>query len=108
MSEPSKTKDTKQPKKIKDKATFTETADKTNPNSKEVTIEDVTEIYPSKNQPLVSSSLKENSNKTPQNPSETEILQDNTENQEKVTQNVIEKGKSASHTAKTQSEKPFD
>ena len=69
--EPVKTKDTKQPKKIKDKAALTVATDNTDPNPKEVTVEDVTEIFPSKNQPLVSSSLKENSNSTPQNTSET-------------------------------------
>lgn len=93
MPEPVKTKDAKQPKKIKDKAALSEAADETDPNPKEVTIKDVTKIYPSKNQPVVSSSLKENSNNTPQYASETEILQDNTENQEKVTENVVEKRK---------------
>ena len=57
---------------------------------------------------MVSSPLKENSNNTPQNISQTEIHQDNTEKQKKVTENVVEKGKSASHNTKTQSEKPFD
>jgi len=108
VPEPVKTKDTKQPKRIKEKDTLTGSSDKIGPNPIEVIVKDVTEIYPSKNQPLVSSSLKENSNSTPQNTSKTEILQDNTENQEKVTENVVEKGRSASHNTKTQSEKPFD
>jgi len=43
-----KTKDTKQPKMIKEKVTFTEPVDKTDSNPKEVTVEDVTETYPSK------------------------------------------------------------
>lgn len=61
----------------------------------------------SKNQPLVSSSSKENSNNTPQNTSEIEKAQDNTKNQEKITENIVEKGKSSSHNTKTQSDKPF-
>jgi len=47
--QPIKPKDTKQPKKIKEKAALTEPSDKIGPNPKEVTVEDVTEIYPSKN-----------------------------------------------------------
>jgi len=80
--EPIKPKDTKQPKKIKDKAALIELSDKTGPNPKEVIVEDVSDIQTFKNQPLVSSSSKENSNSTPQNISKTKILQDNTENQE--------------------------
>jgi len=44
-----KPKDTKQPKKIKDKAVLTKPADKTDPNLKEVTIEDVIDVQASKN-----------------------------------------------------------
>jgi len=39
-----KSNDTKQPKKVKDKAAITELADKTNPKLKEVTIEDVSDV----------------------------------------------------------------
>jgi len=108
VPEPIKPKDTKQPKKIKDKAVLTEPSDKTDPNPKEVTVEDVTEIHASKNQPFVSSSSKENVSSAPKNTSETEILQDNTEDQKEIAENVVEKGKSASHNTKTQSKKPFD
>lgn len=72
VPEPIKPKDTKQPKNIKDQTILTGSSGKTGPNLKEVTVEDVTEIYPSKNHPLVSSSSKENSNKTSENTSETE------------------------------------
>jgi len=56
----------------------------------------------------VSSSSKENLKSTPQNTSEIEMPQDNTENQEKIAESAIEKGKSASHNTKTQLDKPFD
>jgi len=71
-------------------------------------MEDVTETYPSKNRPLVSSSSKDNPNNTPRITSKTEILQDDTENQEKVTKSVVDKEISTSYNTKIQSEKPFD
>ena len=46
--------DTNQPKKIKEKAALIETANKIVPNPKEVTIEDVSDMQPSNNQPFVS------------------------------------------------------
>jgi len=60
-------------------------------------VEDVTETYPLKNQPLLSSSLKNNPRNTPQTTSEAEILEDDTENQEKVTKSVVEKETTTSH-----------
>lgn len=73
-----------------------------------MTVEDVTDVQASKNQPFVSYSSKENSNNAPKDSSKTEIPQGNIPNQKKITGSPIEKGKSASHTTKTQSEKPFD
>jgi len=108
MPEPIKPKDTKQPKKIKDKAILTEPSDKIDPNPKEITTEDVTDVQASKKQPFTLHSSKENSKSNPQNTSEIEIPQDNIQDQEKITESTIEKGKSASHSTKTQSEKPFD
>jgi len=106
--ENSKPKDVKQAKKIKDKVFLIETSDKTVPNPKEVTIEDVSVMQSSKNDPFVSFPSKENSNSTPEILPKTEISQENTDNQGQITENVVEKGKSASQNTKTQSEKPFD
>ena len=48
VSEPSKLKDTKQPKKAKDKAGLTELPAKIDLNPKEPTVEDITDWQPSK------------------------------------------------------------
>jgi len=108
VPEPIKTKDTKQPKMIKERVTLTELVDKTDSNSKEVTVEDVTKTYPSKEQPWATSSSNQNENDTPQKAIKTEILQDEIENQDKITKNTVEKEKFVSNNTKTQSEKPFD
>jgi len=108
VPEPIKPKDTKQPKKIKDKTILIEPSDKIDPNPKEVTVEDVSDVHSSKNQPFTFPSTKEDSNGTPENNSKTEILQNNIENQEKITVDSTEREKSASHNTKTQLEKPFN
>lgn len=71
-------------------------------------MEDVIETYPLNNHPLVSSSLNKNPNSTLQTISKVEILQDDIENQEKVTKSVVEKKTSNNHNTKIQSEEPFD
>jgi len=58
VPEPIKPKDTKQLKKIKDKVVLTGPSDKTDPNLKEVTVEDVSDVQASTKQPFVSSSSK--------------------------------------------------
>ena len=58
MPEPIKPKDTKQPKKIKDKVVLTKPSDKTDPNQKEVTVEDVSDVQASENQPFTFPSSK--------------------------------------------------
>ena len=83
----------KPPKKIKDKAVLTEPSDKMDPNPKEVTIEDVSDVLASKNQRFTLHSSKENSKSNPQNTSKTEIPQDNIQDQEKITENAVEKEK---------------
>lgn len=65
-------------------------------------------MQPSKNQPLVSSSLKENSNSPPQNTPKIEIPKEITDKQDIITNTPIEKEKYAYHNTKTQLEKPFD
>jgi len=108
VPEPIKPKDTKQPKKIKDKVILTEPSDKTDPNLKAVIVEDVSDTHSSKNQPFTFPSSKENSNSTPENNFKTEIPQNNIQNQEKITKDPTEKEKSASQNTKTQLEKPFN
>ena len=73
-----------------------------------MTIEDVSDMQPSNNQPFVSFPSKDNVNITPQSLPKTEQSQEITDNQEKITEDTIQKGKSASHNTKTESEKPFD
>jgi len=97
-----------QPKKIKDKTILTEPSSITDPNLKEVTIEDVSDVQASKNQPFTFPSSKQNSNSNPQNTSETEIPQDSIQDQEKITESAIEKEKSTSHNTKSQLEKPLN
>lgn len=103
-----KTKDTKQPKMIKEKFTLAQTIDTSDVNPKEVTIEDVTETYPSHKQHCTTSASEPNPIKTPQNIVKLDVLQDENENQDKITKNTVDKEKSSSHNTKTQSEKPFD
>jgi len=94
--------DTIQPKKMTEKVALTESTDKEVLDPKEVTIEDVTDMQPSNNQPFLSFPSKENSNSTPKSLPKIEIPQDI------ITDTPIEKGKFAFHNAKTQSKKPFD
>ena len=58
VPEPIKPKDTKHPKKTKDKAILTEPSDKTDPNPKEVIVEDVSDVQPTKNHPFTFPSTK--------------------------------------------------
>ncbi|MCY6488031.1 hypothetical protein, partial [Actinobacillus pleuropneumoniae] len=63
--EPSKTKEGKQPNKIKNKVVVTEPADINVPNPHQVTVEDITDTQPSVEQPRPPPSSKENSNSIP-------------------------------------------
>jgi len=78
ISEPSKTKDGKQPNKIKSKAIIIEPADTTAPNPHQVTVEDIIEAQPSIDQLLPPSSSKQNSNSIPKSPHEIEKPQAST------------------------------
>ena len=72
----SKPKENKQTNKIKGKATVTEPADITVPDLHQVTVEDITDMQPSSDQPLPPpSSSEENLNSTPKNLPKTEIPQ---------------------------------
>jgi len=108
VPEPIKPKDTKKPKKPKDKATLIESSDKTDPNPREVTVEDVSDVEPSKNQPFTFPSTKGNSNSIPENNFKTEVPQNNIQNQERVIEDSTEKEKSACHNTRTQLENPFN
>ena len=108
MPETVKTKDTKQPRMIKEKVTLAETIDISNANPKEVTVEDVTETYPSCKQQYTTFSPEPNPVNIPQKSAKLDILQDENENQDKITKKTVDKEKSAYQNTKTQSEKPFD
>lgn len=101
MPEPVIAKDTKQPKMIKEKVILTETIDTSNANPKEVTVEDVTETYPSNEQQWTPSSSEPNPINTPQKTVKIDIPQDENENQDRITKNTVEKEKAASHNTKT-------
>jgi len=95
----SKPKENKKPNKIKGKAVVTEPADITIPNPHQVTVEDITDIQPSIDQPLPPFYLEENINSTPKDLPKTEIPQtvihQNADNQKENTENTLEKEKSA-------------
>jgi len=109
---PSKSKEGKQPSKIKGKAIVTEPADITVPNPHQVTVEDITDMQPSIDQPLPPSSSEENLNSIPKNLPKTEIPQtvihQNADNQKENTENTLEKEKYATANTKIPLEKPFN
>jgi len=109
---PSKPKESKQPSKIKGKAIITEPADIIIPNPHQVTVEDITDMQPSIDQPLPPSSSEENLNSTPKNLPKTEILEGiihhNADNQKENAENTLEKEKSGTTNAKIPLEKPFN
>lgn len=112
ISESSKTKERKQPNKTKGKAVITEPADIPVPNPHQVTVEKITEIQPSKDQPLPPSSSKESSNRVPKNFPEVEKPQaktsHNADKQEQNADNSNETEKTAIINTKTPMEKPFN
>lgn len=77
VPEPIKPKDSKQLKKTKDKAALTDSSDKTKSNLKEVTVEDVSDVQPSKNHLSIFPPRKGNSCGTPENNFKTEVPQNN-------------------------------
>ena len=109
---PSKSKESKQPNKIKGKAIITEPADITIPNPHQMTVEDITDIQPSIDQPLPPSSSEENLNSTPKNLPKIEIPQTiihhNADNQKENTENTLEKEISATTNTNIPLEKPFN
>jgi len=115
VTEPIKQKESKQPKKIKDRAASTEPTKQTIPDSKEVTIEDITDtpdMQPSNDQPLLPSSSEENVNSSPKSLPKAEISKGTThhniDNQEENVENTLERGKYAITNTKTPLEKPFN
>jgi len=112
ISEPSKTKDGKQPNKIKSKVVITEPADTTSPNPHQVTVEDIIEAQPSIDQILPPSSSEQNSNNVPKSPPEIEkpqaITSHNADKQEQIPDNSNETEKTAIINTKTPLEKPFN
>lgn len=112
ISEPSKTKDGKQHNKIKSKAVITEPVDVPVPNPHQLTIEDITEMQPSIDQPLPPSSSEQTSNSVPKSSPNVEKPQavnpHNTDKQERITDNSNEKEETAIINTRTPLEKPFN
>lgn len=98
VPQPTNLKDTKHPKKIKDKVVPTESSDKTYP--KEVTVEDVSDLQPSRNHSFTSHSLTEALNNPLENNFKSDVPHNNTHNQEKVNENSAEKEKLAAQNIK--------
>lgn len=80
MPEPTKLKDTKQPKRTKDKVVLIEPSTKTNPDPKEVTMEDISDLQPLKNQSYTSHASKENLDCSPKNNFKSDIPKNSTHN----------------------------
>ena len=93
ISEPSKTKEGKQPNNTKGKAVIIEPADIPILNPHQVTVEGITEIQPSKDQPLPPSSSKESLNRVPKNFPEVEKPQEKTSHSKSKTQTIQMKQK---------------
>lgn len=79
-----------------------------NSDLKEATMEDISDVQPSKNQPFAFPHTKGNSNNTPENNSKTEVPQNNTPDQERIIEDSTENENYASHNTRTQLEKPFN
>ncbi len=109
---PSRTKESKQPKKIKSKVIIIEPADTTVPNPHQVTVEDMTDVQSSIDQPLPPSSSKEEGSSIPKNLPKADIPQavihHNADIQKENTENTLDKKKSATTNARIPLEKPFN
>ena len=108
VPEPSKPRDTKQPKKIKDKTALTESPLETDLNTKQPSFQDISDLQPLKNQPSTSIPSKE----IPKNPLEsnekTGSAQNSTQDEENVIENTAKKENLAGTNTRLQVEKPFN
>jgi hypothetical protein len=96
VTQPEKTKDSQQPKR----AIVTEPNDTTDTVTNEITVQEVTEPLPSKQQPMATSPLQPNPSNTSQEMSKKDKPQDQDKNQE---ENLVNKEKAATHNTKIQS-----
>ena len=108
MTQPEKTKDSQQPKMLKDKVTLVEPTERTDSTSNEVTMENVTKEYPSSQQPLAKPPLECDPSNIPQKMRKKDKPQDEIENQEDTSKKSVDKEKADNQNTKIQSEKPFD
>ena len=110
--EPSKTKDSRQPNKIKSKVVITKPVDTIVPNPHQVTIEDITDTQPSVDQPFPPSSSEQTPNSVPRNSPKAEKLQainsHDSDKQDRITDDSNEKEQTAITHTKTPLEKPFN
>jgi len=108
VPEPSKLKDTKQPKKTKDKAALIEPPLETDLNPKEPTVEDISDLQPSKNQASTSLPPTEILNSPLENNFKIGSAQNSTHDEEKVTENTTKKENLAACNTRVQVKKPFN
>jgi len=100
----SKLKDAKQPKKTKDKPAITELPVQTDLDPKEPTVEDISDLQPLKSQSSTPIPSKESVTNSPKNNFKVDLVQNNTLDEEKVTENLAEKEKFTAHNTRTQVE----
>ena len=100
VPKPSKLKDTKQPKKAKDKTSLIELPAREDINLKEPTVEDISDLQPSNNQPSTSFPPKENANNSPESNFKVDAVHNNTLVREKTTENTAEMENLAARNAK--------
>lgn len=108
VPEPSKLKDTKQPKKVKDKAALTKPPLEIDLNTKEPIVEDISDLQPPKNQPSTSLPSKEILNNPYENDFKTSLVQNSTYDEEKVTENIEKKENLSASNTRVQVEKHFN
>ena len=106
--EPSTLKDTKQPKKEKDKTSLTKLPAKTHLNPKEPMVEDISDLQPSSDQPSTPFPPKNNVNSSPENNFKADLVHNSLLDEEKTTKNATEKENLAARNTKMQVEKPFN
>lgn len=101
VTQPKKAKDSLQPKN----AIVTEPQNKADSVPNEITVEEITELFPSKQKPMAAPPLQPNPNSAPQEMSKKDKSHDQDKNQE---ENSLNKEKTVTHNTKIQTERPFD
>lgn len=108
MPEPSKPRDTKQPKKIKDKATLAESPLEIDLNKKQPIVQDISTLQPLKNQPSASLPSKEILKNPLESNDRRGSAHNNTQDEENVIENIARKENLAATNTRLQVEKLFN